>query len=322
MPNSQTTPSHAKENEISIIRFYDAPLAAVWKAWTDPAEAAHWWGPRGFTITTSGKDLRPGGYWDYMMHGPDGQNYPNRTTYLEVEDQAKLVYDHGASEDKPPLFRVKVLFSVVDGKTKMDMTMTVASKEAVLELQNIIKAANGHSTWDRLGEYLELQTKGKEAFIINRRFDAPLETVFAAWSDPKQLAQWLPPTGTSMKFIDVDIRSGGSSFYWMGNDNFSMYGRAYYQIIEKPHRLVYTQEFCDKDGNPARHPFAPTWPATMLTTITLSALNHDQTLVNVKWEVCDPVTAEEMQTFIEGRESMNGGWGGSFDKLDGFLAKL
>ena len=97
-----------KSNEIQITRVYDAPVEAVWDAWTDPEQVAQWWGPRGFTLTTHSKDLRPGGNWDYTMHGPDGTDYPNKTKYLEVEKHAKLVYDHGGNDDRPPLFRVTV----------------------------------------------------------------------------------------------------------------------------------------------------------------------------------------------------------------------
>jgi hypothetical protein len=143
-----------KDNEIHLVRFYDAPVRTVWEAWTDPEKAAHWWGPRGFTIATHSKDLRVGGHWRYTMHGPDGVDYPNNATYYEVEDCAKLVYDHGAIEGKPALFHVTVLFSEDNGKTKMEMTMALPTKEAALQTAAFIKKANGNSTWDRLGEYL------------------------------------------------------------------------------------------------------------------------------------------------------------------------
>ena len=99
-----------KSNEIRINRIYDAPVRAVWDAWTDPEQVAQWWGPRGFTLTTHSKDLRPGGSWVYTMHGPDGVDYPNKTLYLEVEKYSKLIYDHGASDDLPPMFRVAACF--------------------------------------------------------------------------------------------------------------------------------------------------------------------------------------------------------------------
>src|SRR5947209_15617965 len=116
-----------RSNEIHITRVYDAPVKAVWDAWTDPKQAALWWGPRGFTLTTHSKDLRPGGSWVYTMHGPDGTDWPNTSHYFEVEKHAKLVYDHGGNADQPPLFHVTGLFKEVNGKTHMDMTMTLAT---------------------------------------------------------------------------------------------------------------------------------------------------------------------------------------------------
>ncbi len=94
-----------KPNELYITRLYDAPVKAVWDAWTDPKKVALWWGPRGFTLTTHSKDLRTGGHWSYTMHGPDGTDYQNKTLYLEVEKYSRLVYDHGGNDDRPPLFR-------------------------------------------------------------------------------------------------------------------------------------------------------------------------------------------------------------------------
>src|SRR5476649_2177643 len=143
-----------ESREIRIQRLYDAPLQAVWDAWTDPAQAALWWGPRGYTLTTHSKDVRTGGHWDYTMHGPDGTDYPNTTQYLEVLPLAKLVYDHGGNADQPPMFRVTVLFDEVDGKTRMDMSMRLPTAEAAAQTRVFIKQAGGNATWDRLAEYL------------------------------------------------------------------------------------------------------------------------------------------------------------------------
>ncbi|MBY0550952.1 MAG: SRPBCC domain-containing protein [Candidatus Obscuribacterales bacterium] len=315
-------PVKSKSNELHLTRLYDAPVRAVWDAWTDPAKAAQWWGPRGFTITTHSKDLRPGGHWDYTMHGPDGVDYPNKTKYFEVEECKKLVYDHGASDDRPPLFRVTVLFSEDNGKTKMDMTMKLATPEAAEETARFIKKAGGNATWDRLAEYLDKQSTGKESFVINRTFDAPIEKMFKVWTDPDHVAKWMPPTGFTMEYLRADIRAGGSSFYCMSNAaGMKMYGRAHYLEIEKPHRLVYTQEFCDENENLSRHPAAPTWPATMKTTVTLTSEGPDQTRVTIYWECVGDITPEELATFVQGRAGMTIGWTGSFDKLDEHLPK-
>jgi uncharacterized protein YndB with AHSA1/START domain len=311
-----------KSNEIKITRIYDAPVETVWDAWTDPEQAAQWWGPRGFTLTTHSKDLRVGGHWAYTMHGPDGTDYPNKTLYFEVEKHAKLVYDHGGNDDRPPMFRVTVLFKETNGKTKMDMTMALPTPEAAEETRKFVKHAGGNATWDRLAEYLEKESSGKDEFVINRSFDAPLATMFEMWTNPKHFSKWLPPTGFEMEFLRADIRTGGSTLYLMTNNkDVKMYGRAEYLKIEKPDTLVYTQQFCDEHEKLSRHPMAPTWPATMLTTVKLTEEGPDQTRVTVTWEAYGPTTHEELEAFINARAGMTQGWTGSFDKLETYLEK-
>lgn len=311
----------AKSSELRITRVYDAPVALVWEAWTDPEQVAQWWGPRGFTLTTHSKDLRPGGHWTYTMHGPDGVDYPNKTIYFEVEPQRKLVYDHGGHDDRPPLFRVTALFSESGGKTTLDMTMKLATPEAAEEMHQFIKKANGYSTWDRLAEYLAKESRGREQFVINRSFDVPLATMFEMWANPEHFSRWLAPTGFEMQFVRSDIKPGGSTFYFMSNAaGLKMYGRAEYLEIKRPDRLVYTQQFCDEHEKLSRHPLAPTWPATMLTVVQLTAEGPDRTRVTVTWEPHGPTTPEELETFIKSRAGMTQGWTGSFDKLDDYLA--
>lgn len=311
-----------KPNEISITRLYDAPVKMVWEAWTDPKKVEKWWGPRGFTITTHSKDLRPGGHWAYTMHGPDGVDYANKTLYYEVEKFSRLVYDHGGNDDRPPLFRVTVVFSEERGKTKMEMSMSFPSPEAAREAEKFIKQASGNSTWDRLGEFVEKEQSGKEKFMINRSFKASIETMFQMWTDPKHFSKWLPPTGFRMEFLKSEIKPGSKTLYYMTNDSgVKMYGRAQYIEISAPDRIVYTQQFCDENEKVSRHPAMPTWPETMLTTISLHAEGPEQTRVTVEWEAYGHVTREELETFIAERAGMTRGWTGSFDKLDALLTQ-
>jgi uncharacterized protein YndB with AHSA1/START domain len=309
----------SESKEIHIHRIYDAPLKAVWDAWTDPVQAAQWWGPRGFTLTTHSKDLRSGGSWVYTMHGPDGTDYPNKAHYLEVEPLAKLVYDHGANDERPALFRVTVLFAEVDGKTRMDMSMSLPTAEAAAQTRQFIKQAGGDSTWDRLAEYMAKRLADQEKFVINRSFDAPLAVMFEMWTKPEHFVRWLAPTGFDMRFIRADIRTGGSSLYSMTSPAFTMYGRAHYEEVRSPDRIVYTQQFCDANENIARHPMAPTWPETMRTYVELTAEGPNRTRVTVTWEVAGDATAEEVAVFTSARSGMTQGWTGSFDKLEAVL---
>jgi len=313
----------SKSNEIRITRVYDSPLKVVWDAWTDPKQVAQWWGPRGFTLTTHSKDLRPGGNWSYTMHGPDGVDYPNKTKYLEVEKYSRLVYDHGANDDRPPMFRVSVSFQETNGKTKMEMSMALATPEAAEETRKFIKKAGGDSTWDRLAEFLGKELAHKDLFVINRSFEAPLETIFEMWTHPKHLSQWLPPTGFTMNFLRAEIQSGGDSFYKMtdGKD-VSMHGKIKYLEISPPHRIVYTQQFCDENEKISHHPMAPTWPETMLTMVTFAEEGPENTRVTITWEPYGATTNEELKAFVAAKGGMTQGWTGSFDKLEAILAEL
>jgi len=309
-----------KSNELKLSRVYDAPVKIVWEAWTDPKQVAQWWGPRGFTLTTHSKDLRVGGSWNYTMHGPDGVDYENSTKYFEVETYHRLVYDHGGNSKQPPLFRVAVNFTDLNGKTKMDMTMTFSTAEVAAESKKFIKKAGGDSTWDRLAEYLEKKDSGKEKFVINRTFEAPIELVFRMWMEPQHFSKWLAPTGFNMEFLHADIQTGGSSFYFMTNEaGIRMYGKANYLEVKSPNTLKYTQEFCDENGNQGKHPLVPSWPATLLTTVQFTAQNSEETRVTVNWEPYGNTTPEELETFVKGRGGMTQGWTGSFDKLEDYL---
>jgi uncharacterized protein YndB with AHSA1/START domain len=310
-----------KPNELYITRIYDAPVKMVWDAWTDPKQVAKWWGPRGFTLTTKSKDVRTGGSWVYTMHGPDGVDYPSKTIFLEVEKYSRLVYDHGGNDDRPPMFRVTVQFTETAGKTKMEMTMALPTAEAAAETKKFIKKAGGDSTWDRLAEHLSEESSSKEVFVINRTFDAPLNLMFEMFTDPKHFSQWLPPTGFTMKYLKADIKPGGTSFYCMTGGDTAMYGKAIYQEVSKPHRIVYTQYFCDENEKITRHPFAPTWPEAMRTEITLESESADKTRVTIQWEVAGDASAIERETFAKAKGGMTQGWTGSFDKLEDYLAK-
>ncbi len=92
-------------------RIFDAPRELVFAAFSDPKHLAQWWGPIGFTTTTSSFDFRPGGVWRFVMHGPDGRNYENRVTYDEIVAPERIVYHHGGGDDVEPVrFNTTVVF--------------------------------------------------------------------------------------------------------------------------------------------------------------------------------------------------------------------
>ena len=88
----------------------------MFEALTDPKHLAQWWGPDGFTTTTSAFDMRPGGVWRFVMHGPDGRDYQNRITFDEIVRPERIVYHHGGGDDVEPVqFRTTVTFEDLGG---------------------------------------------------------------------------------------------------------------------------------------------------------------------------------------------------------------
>ena len=56
----------------------------MFDAFADPNRLTRWWGPKGFTSTFHEFDLRPGGVWRFVLHGPNGADYQNESVFVEV----------------------------------------------------------------------------------------------------------------------------------------------------------------------------------------------------------------------------------------------
>jgi uncharacterized protein YndB with AHSA1/START domain len=94
-------------------RLIDAPRDRVFKAFSDPVHLARWWGPNGFTSTFHQFDLRPGGTWRFVMHGPDGTNYPNESVFVEVVAPERIVFEHISDHH----FQMTITFTAQGTKT-------------------------------------------------------------------------------------------------------------------------------------------------------------------------------------------------------------
>lgn len=82
------------DREIVMTRVFDAPRELLFAAWIDPRHVARWWGPKGFRNTIHEMDARPGGVWEFVMHGPDGVDYRNRSIVLEIVRPERIVLSH------------------------------------------------------------------------------------------------------------------------------------------------------------------------------------------------------------------------------------
>lgn len=96
MPSSNTVPPSGStaDREFVHSRLIDAPRERVFRAIAEPALIARWWGPDGFTSTFHAFEFRPGGRWTFVMHGPDGADYPNENVIREIVAPERVVFEH------------------------------------------------------------------------------------------------------------------------------------------------------------------------------------------------------------------------------------
>ena len=71
-----------------------AAVEEVFSAISHPERLARWWGPARFTNTFHICEFVNGGRWSFVMHGPDGKNYPNENIFSEIEPPNKVVIQH------------------------------------------------------------------------------------------------------------------------------------------------------------------------------------------------------------------------------------
>jgi uncharacterized protein YndB with AHSA1/START domain len=152
------TTSTGTGKSITITRTFNAPRDLVFKAWTDPALLALWWGPSGFTNPVCELDVRPGGALLIHMQGPDGAVYPMQGVFDDVTAPERLVFTATAlaSVDGPFLLEdtTTVTFAEQGGQTTVTVqaVVTRAVPEASGALDGMEEGWN--QTLDSLGEYL------------------------------------------------------------------------------------------------------------------------------------------------------------------------
>jgi uncharacterized protein YndB with AHSA1/START domain len=150
-----STPLAARE--LVFRRMIKAARALVFDAWTDPAKIAHWWGPNGFKTTTYSMDVKPGGVWDFTMHGPDGRDYKNKIVYTAVERPKFLAYQHaGEGADSGVRFHSTVTFGEMFGMTSITLRLLFATAEARdHNVKTYHSLEGGEQTMNRLLQYAE-----------------------------------------------------------------------------------------------------------------------------------------------------------------------
>ena len=290
--NAKTSAAaNAADRELVFQRIFDAPRDLVFEVWTDREHVAKWWGPNGFTTTISEMDVRPGGIWRLVMHGPDGKDYKNRIIFLEVMKPQRLVYRHEPEHGtEPTTFETTVTFAERGSKTEMTFRMLFPTAEMLNHVVKTYGAIEGaKQTLGRLGEHVEnmytsgrntIVKFGKQQLLIARLFDAPRELVFKAWTKPEYLTRWWGPDGFTVPVCEMEFRTGGIlRFVFRAPDGKDYpFDGAYVEIAE-PERIVFRGNIHDVPGQDVLTTvtFAEREGKTKLTVNQIYAFESDAT---------------------------------------------
>lgn len=162
-----------------------------------------------------------------------------------------------------------------------------------------------------------MTTDNDRTYVMERVFDAPRELVFEAYSTAEHLKNWWGPKGWTLPFCEVDFRPGGTWFYCMkgpvGSEDGEMmesWGKAVYQEIVEPERIVYIDTFVDSDGN--RVEGTP----EMLITVEFVEENGKTRLISKSLFE----SAEQLQQVLE--MGMEQGFAETLDRLEAYLDKV
>ncbi len=303
----------ASDREIVISRVVNAPRELVWEAMTNPRHVVNWWGPRGFSTTIETMDFRVGGQWKHVMHGPDGANYPNKSTFKEITKPERIVFSHGGGREEGPgaTFVATWTFDVVaPGKTKVTINMVFPTAEARdFVIKEFGAIEGGKQTLTRLDEHLDSMKASDREIIISRVVDAPRELVWEAITNPKHVVNWWGPRGFSTTIETMDVRVGGEwKLTMVGPDGARYPNRYVFTEIVKPGRIVLSHGG-RREGGPN---------VTSVKTWTFETVADGRTKVSFRIEF--PSAAERdfgVKEFgiIEGSKQ-------TLERLDEFLPQL
>ncbi len=135
-----------EQHEIVSSRILEFPRAAVFAAFANPEQLARWWGPNGFRNTFEEFEFRPGGDWKFVMHGPNGIDYPNHSVFRAIEEPAQIELDHVCD----PKFRLTItLDELTPERTRIVWRMQFESAHLRDQIASYAVDAN-EQNFDRL----------------------------------------------------------------------------------------------------------------------------------------------------------------------------
>ncbi len=130
-----------KERSILVSREFKAPLASVWRAYTESELLDQWWGPKPWRAETKSMNFIPGGFWLYAMVGPEGEKHWGRMNYIAIDFQNRydmedvFCDENGNVNLDLPVSSGSNVFTKTENGTRVDFKMTYPTEK---DLQTIV----------------------------------------------------------------------------------------------------------------------------------------------------------------------------------------
>ena len=141
--------ANAPSAVVSTERVLSVSPRKIFAAFEQPDRLAQWWGPKDFTNTFEQFEFRPGGEWVFVMHGPNGANYPNEAVFREIQPDTKIVIEHVSQ----PRFTLTVTLTARGDQTHLAWIQEFESPEVAARMRPICEPANEQNL-DRLQSLL------------------------------------------------------------------------------------------------------------------------------------------------------------------------
>lgn len=123
-------------------------------------------------------------------------------------------------------------------------------------------------------------TISKDAVVVERTFDAPIELIWQLWTQPDLFKTWYGPNGFSIPVAEMDVRVGGKHLFCMErqtpNGSMKMWSTGEYTEVVPNQRLVYTDSIADEHGNvvsPSAYGMNDDYPVTTEVTVVLETVD-------------------------------------------------
>ncbi len=217
--------SATADREIVISRVISAPRELVFEAFTEVRHLSRWWGPEGFTTTTRAFEFRVGGEWDFVMHGPDGTDYQEWTSWTDIAPPERIALLHGESRGDPNAFESILTFAPDGAATRIEMRTVFPTKELRDEaVEKYHAIEGGQQTLSNLAAYVTDRSEGSSGLMAGKvffsvsmsldGFIAPESSEDLMGQQWMELQQWLFP----QRFLRENLKLGEGGEEGRDND--------------------------------------------------------------------------------------------------------